>query len=169
MDRTQRDGLLLLLVAAAGYAFFPILTKTIFESKRFEPLDVLFLRFFLATPVTWLVVGWQKRASLSPLPLVAVHGEEVRGRGKKLPRLQLLGMGVLFAFTAGSAFYALDRIPASTFTVVIYSYPAMVALISLFLGERLSARGWIALGLTIMGIILTVPDFGSGFTDMLGI
>jgi len=80
-----------------------------------------------------------------------------------------MGMGALFAFTAGSAFFALERIPASTFTVVIYSYPAMVALLSLFLGERLSARGWFALGLTILGIILTVPDFGSGFTDMLGV
>src|SRR5262249_18277946 len=100
------------------------------------------------------------------LPL-SVHGEGVRGRG--LPRLRLLLMGALFAFAAGSAFFALERIPASTFTVIIYSYPAMVALMSLFLGERLSARGCLALGLTIIGIILTVPDFGAGFTDMLGV
>jgi drug/metabolite transporter (DMT)-like permease len=160
MDRTQRDGLLLLLVAAAGYAFFPILTKNVFASRHLQPLDVLFLRFLIAAPVTWLIVGWQSRRSPSNGAI---------SREKRLPRLKLMGMGALFAFTAGSAFFALERIPASTFTVVIYSYPAMVALISLFLGERLSSRGWIALGLTLIGILLTVPDFGSGFTDMLGI
>ncbi len=160
MDRRQRDGLLLILLAAAGYAFFPILTKSIFASRHLQPLDVLFLRFLIAAPVTWLIVGWGNRRTQP--------GERVSA-GKQLPRIKLMLMGALFAFTAGSAFFALERIPASTFTVVIYSYPAMVALISLFLGERLSLRGWIALGLTVIGILLTVPDFGAGFTDMLGI
>jgi drug/metabolite transporter (DMT)-like permease len=165
MDRTQRDGLLLVLLAAGGYAFFPILTKTLFDSKQFEPLDVLFLRFLLAAPITWVVMAWRRRSSTqSPSP----QSGEGLGRGE-LPRVKLMLTGALFAFTAASAFFALERIPASTFTVVIYSYPAMVALLSLFLGERLSSRGWFALGLTVIGIILTVPDFGSGFTDMLGI
>jgi len=169
MDRRQRDGLLLLLVAAAGYAFFPILTKTLFESGRFEPLDVLFLRFLLAAPITWAVI-WRMRLSKPHPKSLSTSGEELQSSPvPPLPRFRLMGMGALFAFTAGSAFFALERIPASTFTVVIYSYPAIVALLSLFMGERLSGRGWIALGLTILGIILTVPDFGSGFTDMLGV
>lgn len=183
MDRSQRDGLLLLLLAAAGYAFFPIFTKTIFESGRFEPLDVLFLRFLLATPITWLVI-WRLRHSLPHPKSLSTNGEGLparpppplqvmeRGSGgevNRLPRLRLMGMGALFAFTAGSAFFALERIPASTFTVVLYSYPAIVALYSLLLGEQLSRRGWVALGLTIVGIILTVPEFGAGFTDMLGV
>lgn len=158
MDRTQRDGLLLLLVAAAGYAFFPILTKTIFESKRFEPLDVLFLRFLLATPITWIVI-WRMRRS-TPMREISQ---------KALPRLQLLGMGVIFALTAASAFVALTRLPASTYTVILYSYPAMVAVLSLLLGEKLSGRGWLALGMTVIGIVLTVPDFRAGLSDGFGL
>jgi len=187
MDRSQRAGLLLLL-AAAGYAFFPIFTKTIFESGRFEPLDVLFLRFLLATPITWLVI-WRLRHSLPHPKSPSTNGEGLpahltpprhsvervsdpvgqEGEVNRLPRLRLMGMGALFAFTAGSAFYALQRISASTFTVVLYSYPAIVALYSLLLGEQLSRRGWLALGLTLVGIILTVPEFGADFTDMLGV
>ncbi len=158
MDRTQRDGLLLLLVAAAGYAFFPILAKTILESGRFEPLDVLFLRFLLATPITWIAIGWMRRSS--PKTAEAKKG---------LPRLQLMGMGVIFALTAASAFVALTRLPASTYTVILYSYPAIVAVLSLLLGERLAGRGWLALGMTVVGIILTVPDFSAGLSDGFGI
>ncbi|MEO8608492.1 MAG: EamA family transporter [Chloroflexota bacterium] len=160
MDRTQRDGLLLLLVAAAGYAFFPILTKNLFASGQLQPLDVLFLRFLIATPITWLVIGWQKRRAT----------KNRRPETKKtLPRWRLIGMGVIFSMTAASAFVALTRLPASTYTVILYSYPAMVAILSLFLGERLAARGWLALALTVVGIILTVPDFRAGLGDGLGI
>lgn len=157
-NRTSREGLLLIVAAAAGYALFPIFTKTIYETTTFEPMDVLKWRFLLAAPIIWLILGGLKR-----------NNEEAGTPDKALPRPQLLLMGLLFAFTAGSAFLALDRIPASTFTIIIYTYPAMVALMSLFLGERLSARGWVALALTLVGVALTAPDFSSGFDDAAGV
>ena len=49
--------------------------------------------------------------------------------------------------------------------MLFYSYPAMVALINFALGERLPAQSWLALGLTTVGIALTVPDFGAGLTS----
>ena len=41
MSRTQRDGLLFILLAAVGYAFFPIFTKLIYTDPALQPLDVL--------------------------------------------------------------------------------------------------------------------------------
>src|SRR5258706_283191 len=63
MDRTQRDGLLLLLVAAAGYAFFPIFTTNLLASDQ-RPLlavpdlgsgftDMLGILFTLSNAVTY--------------------------------------------------------------------------------------------------------------------
>ncbi len=159
MDRTQRDGLLLILIAAAGYAFFPIFTKFIFDGSPLQPLDVLTLRFLLAAPITWVFM-WARRLRPPKRGVVEVD---------RLPRVRLLAMGVIFAFTAGAAFFALDRLPASTYTVIIYSYPAMVAILSLLLGERLSGQAWLALLLTVTGIILTVPDFQAGLADLGGV
>ncbi|MBC7869674.1 MAG: EamA family transporter, partial [Chitinophagaceae bacterium] len=89
----------------------------------------------------------------------------------RLPRLPLLGMGMLFGVIAMLAFFALERVPASTFVVLVYAYPAVVAILSLFTGEFLSTRGWIALGLTLVGVLMTVPDFTTGLaeSDPIGI
>lgn len=146
MDRSQRDGVLLLLLAALGYSFLPILTKYAY-SAGLEPRDLLTWRFVIAAPVIWLVMVFNRPpANAAPLP-----------------RIRLLLMGALFAASALCAFFALDRITASTYTVLVYSYPAFVALLSLLLGERLSGRGWLALALTLIGIVLTVPNLGAEF------
>lgn len=155
MTRSQRDGLLLLVLAAAGYAFFPILTKTIYEAGLSSPLDILTWRFWLAAPIMWLVILVRR----TPQPAVA------------LPRLKLIGLGALFSLVALTAFFSLARIPASLYTVLLYTYPAMVAIGALFFGEHLSGRGWMALGLTLFGVVLTVPNVFSGFggVDLLGV
>lgn len=144
MDRHQRDGLLLLLLAALGYSFLPILTKIAYTAGL-EPLDLLGWRFVVATPCVWLL-------------LLLRNPAEIRA---PLPRLPLLLMGVLFFGVAVFAFLALDLIPASVYTVLLYAYPAFVALFSLLAGERLSGQGWAALGLTLVGVVLTVPDVGN--------
>jgi drug/metabolite transporter (DMT)-like permease len=163
MKQTPRDGLLLIVIASAGYAMFPIFTKTLLDTKQFEPLDILILRFLLATPITWLVMFFRNRT-------VSNVGEGLRpSPTKPLPRIRLLGMGVIFVMTSASAFFTLQRLPASTYTVILYSYPAMVAIISWLLGERLAGRAWLALALTLAGIILTVPDFGGGLGDLTGL
>jgi drug/metabolite transporter (DMT)-like permease len=147
MNPTQRRGVLLLVIAAVGYAFLPIMIKWAYDAGM-QPIDVLTWRFVVATPCIWLL-------------LFATGNARLDGR---LPRLPLLGMGVMFATVAMFAFFALQRIPASIFSVLLYCYPAFVALLSLFLGERLSGRGWVALGLTLVGIILTVPNLSSDLT-----
>lgn len=146
MSRTQRDGLLFILLAAIGYACFPILTKLIYTDPAIEPLDILTWRFFFATPLVWLTL----RLLRAPQPTVP------------LPRVKLVGLGLMFAVVAGLAFFALDLIPASLYTVLLYTYPAIVAVLSLVIGDRLPLRGWLALALTLVGVVLTVPDLNAG-------
>lgn len=156
----QRAGLLLIVLSAAGYSFFPILTKVIYDNGLVSPLDILIWRFILAAPVMWGVMAFARSRRSPPSP-----GEH------PLPRLRLIALGMLFSVVAGSAFFALQRLPASLYTVLIYTYPTIVALGAALFGERLSARGWVALVLTLVGIVLTVPNFFAGFSgvDPLGV
>jgi len=154
MDHAQRDGALLVFISAAGYACFPLFSKAAFDSGL-SPLDLLEWRFLIATPLVWLLLLGLR----APAP------------AKPLPRCRLLGMGALFTVSSTSALFSLTRLPVSTYTVVLYTYPALVALLSLWFGERLSGWGWLALGMTLIGLLFTVPDFGTGLqgSDLGGI
>lgn len=143
MLSSQRSGFILLVIAAAGYAFLPIFTKFAYEAGL-APLDFVIWRFLFATPCIWLILR--------------VTGHMGGADARSLPRLRLLGMGVIFASTSYCSVQALARIDASLYTVLLYAYPAMVALLLLMLGEPLSRRGWIALALTLLGVLLTVRD-----------
>ncbi len=154
MNRTQRDGLIFVVIAAAGYSCLPILVKFI-RDAGLPPLDIATWRFTFAMPIFWLMIVLRR----SPAP------------AKPLPRAGLLALGVLFTSATITAFWGLERLPAGTFIILFYTYPAMVALLSLLLGERLSTQSWLALGLTLVGTALTVPNLSSGLSadDSMGV
>jgi drug/metabolite transporter (DMT)-like permease len=83
---------------------------------------------------------------------------------KRLPVVRILLLGTLFSIASVCAFIGFGLIPAGTYVVIFYCYPAIVAIISMFLGERLSPWGWLALGLTIVGVALSSPDFSAGLS-----
>ncbi|MBE0689711.1 MAG: DMT family transporter [Anaerolineae bacterium] len=146
MASSQRTGFILLVIAATGYAFLPIFTKLAYEAGL-APLDFVIWRFMFATPCIWLILR--------------LTGHTGDAAARTLPRWRLLGVGMIFAITSYCSVQALARIDASLYTVLLYSYPAMVALLLLVLGEPLSRRGWFALALTLLGVLLTVRDLGS--------
>src|SRR5258706_712551 len=102
MNRTQRDGLLLILISAAGYSFFAIFTKFIYDNSTFDPLDILVWRFVVATPITWLTMAWMGR------------GQSLSNKGY-MPRARLLGMGLLFGVVSRVAFFPVERLPGFTY------------------------------------------------------
>jgi drug/metabolite transporter (DMT)-like permease len=146
-NATQRVGTLFMLLAATGYSFFSVWVKNI-QATGMTPVEIGTWRFLIATAVIWAV------------PLALRHPKPA----KPLPRLGLLFMGFLMALAALTGFRGLEVMPAGAYVVLFYSYPAMVALISFFLGERMSAQGWLALLLTSVGVVLTVPDIQNGLS-----
>jgi drug/metabolite transporter (DMT)-like permease len=80
-------------------------------------------------------------------------------------------LGTLLSVAALTAFFGLQRISAGTYVVIFYTYPAMTAVLLLLLGERLSGWGWAALALTLVGVVLTVPDFSEGLAggNLIGV
>ncbi len=138
-------GSVLVLLGACCYGFFAIFTKFIYRFSTLAPLDVATWRFLIASSVIWLLWPlWRRQVDWGVL------------NRKRIAIF--LGLGVLLAGLALAGFAALERITATTYTLLLYTFPAMVALASLALGERLSLMGWIALGLALVGCGLTVGE-----------
>lgn len=140
---SKPGGAIFVLIGIIGYALLPIWTKNI-QPSGLAPLDIATWRFLFAMPIMWLLLA----ALRTPPP------------DKPLPRRGLLGLGVLLVLAALSMFFGLERVPASTYVLLFYTYPAMVALINFVLGERMPLQSWLALAITLTGVALTVPDFG---------
>src|SRR3954471_22676457 len=118
---------------------------------------LLSLRFTLAAALFWLL-------------LVA------RGATRELRALRRrdiaagLALGACgYAIQAGCYFAALTRIDASLLSLLLYTFPAMVACAAVLLGrERLDARRVTALALALTGLALVVAGAGAGALDALG-
>lgn len=145
MSTREREGFLWILVAAIGFAFIPTIVKTVYKHSTFEPLDLAVWRFILAAPLMWILVGLRQRA---------------RGpaRARSISPMGSAVIGLLFAAAVLCAFFALERLPGSTYVVLFFTYPAMIVVLSAFLGEAISPRAWLALALALVGVGLTVPD-----------
>ena len=145
MTRREREGFLWIIFAAAGFSFTPTLVKLVYQHSNFEPMDIAIWRFLLAVPIIWALVLLRRRPA----------GESAR---ETMPIAQLLTIGLIVSAAVLAAFFALERLPGSTYVVLLYSYPAMVALLSRLMGEKIKAKTWLALALALIGVALTVPD-----------
>lgn len=146
----KREGILWILVSALAYSLFTVMAKRLLD--EIGPTDVLFWRFVIATPVIWVVVLFRARARRGPNPLhVEWH-----------PRF---GMGLLFGLLAWFAFVGVDKLPGDLYVIIIYTYPAMVALGAWLLGKPATRQLWTALGIITVGIAFTVPEIFDGSQD----
>ena len=146
MTKDQRSGLIWIMLSSAGFAFMPTLVKTIYAHSTFQPMDVALWRFIFATPLIWILVSIRRK----------VDPNKSKG---KIPVKHMMVLGFIFSVAALTAFFGLERLPASIFIVLFYTYPTMVVVLSFFLGEAIQRVAWIALAMTLFGVVLTVPNF----------
>ncbi len=135
-------GFIAVLVTVTGYSFFSIFTKFAL-ADGLRPTDVVFWRFALAACFIWSTYPvWHKRLSYKNMT-----------RRQFVDAMQL---GAMFAIPAICAAFALESIPASTYTLIMYMYPATIALASLALGEYLNTTMCVAILLAVGGSSLTI-------------
>ena len=146
-QKTKRQGILWILVSALAYSVFTVMAKKVL--REIEPTDVVFWRFAVATPITWLIVLGRARRGVGPNPL----------RVEWHPRF---AMGLLFGLLAWFAFIGVDKLPGDLYVIIIYTYPAMVAVGAWLLGRPTSRQLWTAIAITMIGIGLTVPEIFDG-------
>jgi drug/metabolite transporter (DMT)-like permease len=113
------------------------------------------VRFALAAAVLWAVV-------------LATGGLRAIGRRDAAIGLALGAGG--YALQAAGYFAALERIDASLLSLVLYTFPAMVAAAAIALGrERADARRLGAVALAMGGLALVVAGAGTGTLDPVGV
>jgi drug/metabolite transporter (DMT)-like permease len=119
---------------------------------------LLSVRFALAAALFWALVlaGGAGRREVRAL-----------GRGDIAVGLALGACG--YALQSGCYFAALERIDASLLSLLLYTFPAIVAAAAVALGrERLDRRRLTALALALGGLVLVVAGAGTGALDPLG-
>jgi len=117
---------------------------------------LLSVRFALAAVLFWALV-------------LAGGARELRALGRR-NLVAGLGLGAFgYSLQSGCYFAALQRIDASLLSLLLYTFPAMVAAAAIALGrERLDARRLTALALALGGLVLVVAGAGTGALDPLG-
>lgn len=132
-----------MVTSAAAYSLFTLFAQVALETLR--PTDVLLWRFAIAAPVAWAVV--------------AVRRLTGRGAGVFAVRWRpSVALGLVFGVLAWLAFAALEHLTGSLYVVIIYTYPAMVAIAGRWLGRPGPVGMWGPLTLMLVGIVLTAPE-----------
>lgn len=144
----------ILLVAASGLAFglLSIFNRHAAALGLGVP-TLLAFRFLLAAALlwTWLLA----RGTPLRLPLKTTFG--------------LMAMGGLYVVEAGLYFLSARRIPVALTAVLLYLYPALVAVAAWLRGRHaFTGRDGLALALSLGGTALAVGRLGGG-TDTLGV
>jgi drug/metabolite transporter (DMT)-like permease len=153
----RSPGTLMCLGSGAAFGAMAIFGKLAYgEGATVGTL--LAVRFALAAALFWGIV------------VVGGHALEVRElRGRDVALGFGLGAGG-YAAQAGCFFSALERIDASLLSLLLYTFPAMVAAAAVALGrERMNQRRVTALVLASGGLGLVVAGAGTGALDLLGV
>ena len=150
MDRRALVGVGLVVVSAFGYGSGSILAAPIYETGV-DWLTLVGWRFAIGAALGWawvLASGRRRRA--------------LRTMGRRQV-LVALGLGALFTGNAGTYYAGLETVPAALAGVIVYTYPVMVAVLSLWVVTRIPGpRPWIAAGLGVAGTVLALGGMDPG-------
>lgn len=151
-----RSGTLLCLSSGAAFGAMGVFGKLAYDGGATVG-TLLPVRFLVAAALFWalLLAGRDRTA--------------IRAVARRDVLLGLLLGAAGYAAQAGAYFAALTRIDASLLSLLVYTFPAMVAVAAIALGrERVDARRLSALGLACGGLVLVLAGAGTGALDALG-
>jgi len=143
-------GVLLVVVSAASFGSGALFAKPVY-AEGVGWLTLLAWRFGIAAALSWawLLLDRGRRAGLH-----------------RIDRRQLvvaLVLGVVYLGNSSTYYAALETVSASLAALVVYIYPAIVAVLTLRLGRPLEGRrAWMALGLALLGVILAIGGIPTG-------
>jgi drug/metabolite transporter (DMT)-like permease len=148
-QQREQQGVLLCMLAAAGFAAMAIFAKLGYEAG-FDVSSLLLMRFIIAGAVLWIIVAIRRPA---PPTRKAV--------------LLAAGLGALgYAVQAATFFASLERLDASLASMLLYVYPTLVLIGAVVIGrERATRRRVGALALASAGTVLVL--LGGGATGAL--
>lgn len=144
MDRPRVLGVGLVIVSAIGFGSASILARPVYDTGM-GWLGLLTWRFLIGAGLAWMWVATSSRRRAS---IRALNRRQV---------IVTVALGVLFIGNAGTYYAALETVPAALAGVLVYTYPVIVAVLSIRFATRLSGRGpWASVALALTGVILAL-------------
>jgi drug/metabolite transporter (DMT)-like permease len=152
----RSSGTLLCLASGAAFGAMAVFGKLAYGAGATVG-TLLAVRFALAAALFWAVL------------LASGAAGEVR-RLRPRDTAAALGLGACgYSLQAGCYFAALERLDASLLSLVLYTFPAIVAAAAVALGrEQLDGRRVTALALACGGLALVLAGAGTGRLDPRG-
>ncbi|NLC76457.1 MAG: EamA family transporter [Clostridia bacterium] len=145
-------GIILALVAATSMGTIAIFAKMAYSFGA-TPLTVLVIRFGVASLLLWAYLYWQQ--------------EIERVEGKKLIALGVLG--IIYGLSSLCYFTSLELTSASIATLLLYTAPVFVVIISVLIGdEKITVHKIISVVTASLGLYL-VLDLSVDTFNLTGI
>lgn len=144
MDRRRLTGVALILASAAGFGSGSLFAQPVYHAGV-GWLVLSAWRFLFGAGLTWgwLLISAERRRALRKLD----RGAIIAG----------IALGVLFVGNSGTYYAGLETVSPSLAALIVYCYPAIVAVFSLRIGRRLEGRrAWLALAIAIVGVTLAI-------------
>jgi len=144
VDRRRALGVALVLISACAFGSGALFAKPAYAAGvGWHVLSSW--RFLLGASLAWLwLLAWP------------AHRQALRSLDRRLV-LGSLALGVLYVGNSATYFAGLETVDASLAALIVYIYPALVAVLALRFGQRLrGARAWGALALALVGVVLAV-------------
>jgi drug/metabolite transporter (DMT)-like permease len=139
-------GILLVIISAASFGAMAVLALVAYRAGT-NPITLLFMRFAIAGSIMAVVMS--ARGVVFP-------------RGKLLLSLVLMG-GLVYVTQTLVYFTALTMASPSLVALLLYLYPALVALLAVvLLKEPITRPKVFALALALIGMVLTIGPEGRG-------
>ncbi len=156
MDRARLVGIALVVAAAVGYGSGGLFARPAYEAGA-NWLTVMAWRFGIAMALSWMLVA------MRPQTRAAVRSMAPRTIATTL------GLGVMLVLQSGTYYAAIETVPLSLAGLLTSIYPPAVAFLSVWIGQPLQGRrAWLALGLTVTGMVLAVGGIKTGAMPPLG-
>jgi drug/metabolite transporter (DMT)-like permease len=150
MDRQRLVGVGLVLVSAASFGSGALFAQPVYGAGV-DWLTLLAWRFLIGATLSWawLAMSAERRAGL-----------------RRLSRRRIaiaLGLGILYLGNSGTYYAGLETVSASLAALIVFIYPAIVAVLSLRVGHRLvGRRPWLALAMALAGTALALGGIPAG-------
>lgn len=142
-------GIALTVVSAFGFGSGALFAKPVYAAGV-DWLTLMTWRFTLGAALSW---AW---VAANPTGRAALRGMTRRAL------YAALALGLLYTGNASTYFAGLETVPASLAALIVYIYPAIVAVLTIRLGRRLEGRrAWGSLGLALVGVALAVGSLGA--------
>ena len=142
--RERLLGLGLVVLSACGFGSGALFAKPIYAAGM-DWLTLLSWRFLFAAVLSW---GW--------LLLWPAQRRALRRLSRRRV-LVLVLLGLFYLGNSGTYFAGLETVDASLAALIVYLYPALVAVMSIRFARRLAGRrAWAALALATAGVALAV-------------